>query len=107
MPSVAMSMGAADDHIEKVGVSLLGGVRIACQTRGYQKSCRPWAYVEISTADAGRIAGERGTAVRDSSEGKSMGMQYKAIRGPSLQQLLRRVAMPCAQPPQRSSRTWT
>jgi len=38
-------------------------------------------YVELSTAaDAGQIAGERGTAVRDSSEGKSMGTRYKAVR---------------------------
>ena len=38
-------------------------------------------YVELSTAaDAGQIAGERGAAVRESSEGKSMGTRYKAIR---------------------------
>ncbi|HXX12020.1 MAG TPA: hypothetical protein VEK05_10925 [Burkholderiales bacterium] len=38
-------------------------------------------YVELATAaDAGQIAGERGAAVRESSEGKSMGTRYKAIR---------------------------
>src|SRR5262245_61899030 len=38
-------------------------------------------YVELSTAtDAGQIVGERGAAVRESSEGKSMGTRYKAIR---------------------------
>jgi len=43
MPSVAVSKDAAGDHIEKVGLSLYGSARIACQTRGYQKSRRPWA----------------------------------------------------------------
>jgi hypothetical protein len=38
-------------------------------------------YVELSTAaDAGQIAGERGAAVRDSSEGKNMGTRYKTVR---------------------------
>jgi len=43
MPSVAVSKDAAGDHMEKVGLSLYGGARIACQTRGYQKSRPPWA----------------------------------------------------------------
>jgi hypothetical protein len=38
-------------------------------------------YVELATAvDAGQIAGERGTAVRESSEGKSMSNRFKAAR---------------------------
>jgi hypothetical protein len=42
-------------------------------------------YVELSTAvDAGQIAGERGTAVRESTEGKSMSKRFKAARAKAL-----------------------
>ena len=38
-------------------------------------------YVELSTAsDAGQIAGERGAAVRESGEGKSMAKEFRAAR---------------------------
>ncbi len=38
-------------------------------------------FVELSTAmDAGQIAGERGTAVRDSEQGKDMTKRFKAAR---------------------------
>jgi hypothetical protein len=38
-------------------------------------------YVDLSTAlDAGQIAGERGAAVRESSEGQSMAKRFKAAR---------------------------
>ncbi|HTS52029.1 MAG TPA: hypothetical protein VMH26_02045 [Burkholderiales bacterium] len=42
-------------------------------------------YVELSTAvDAGQIAGERGAAVRESTEGKSMSKRFKAVRAKAL-----------------------
>jgi len=42
-------------------------------------------YVELSTAvDAGQIAGERGAAVRESTEGKSMSKRFKAARAKAL-----------------------
>lgn len=38
-------------------------------------------YVELSTAsDAGQIAGERGAAVRESGEGRSMAKEFRAAR---------------------------
>jgi hypothetical protein len=38
-------------------------------------------YVTASTAqDAGQIAGERGTSIRESSEGRKMAKRYKEVR---------------------------
>lgn len=38
-------------------------------------------YVELSTAlDAGQVTGERGAAVRESSEGKGMASKFRAAR---------------------------
>jgi hypothetical protein len=38
-------------------------------------------YVEVATAvDAGQVAGKRGAAVRESSEGKSMSKRFKEAR---------------------------
>lgn len=42
-------------------------------------------YVELATAvDAGQVAGERGAAVRESSEGKSMSKRFKEARAKAL-----------------------
>jgi len=42
-------------------------------------------YVELATAfDAGQIAGERGAAVRDSTEGKSMSKRFREARAKAL-----------------------
>jgi hypothetical protein len=42
-------------------------------------------YVELSTAvDAGQVAGERGAAVRESTEGKSMSKRFRAARAKAL-----------------------
>jgi hypothetical protein len=42
-------------------------------------------YVELATAvDAGQIAGERGAAVRESTEGKSMSKRFKEARARAL-----------------------
>jgi len=55
--------------------------KCSCALDAIASELRYEEYVELSTAaDAGQIAGERGTAVRDSSEGKSMGTRYKAVR---------------------------
>ena len=55
--------------------------KCSCALDAIASELRYEEYVELSTAaDAGQIAGERGTAVRDSSEGKSMGARYKAAR---------------------------
>jgi hypothetical protein len=55
--------------------------KCSCALDAIADELRYEEYVELSTAaDAGQIAGERGTAVRDSSEGKSMGTRYKAVR---------------------------
>jgi hypothetical protein len=38
-------------------------------------------YVELSTAnDAGQVAGERGTAIRESDQGRDMSKRFKAAR---------------------------
>jgi hypothetical protein len=55
--------------------------KCSCALDAIADELRYEEYMELSTAaDAGQIAGERGTAVRDSSEGKTMGTRYKAIR---------------------------
>src|SRR5215470_11359960 len=55
--------------------------KCSCALDAIASELRYEQYVELSTAaDAGQIAGERGTAVRDSAEGKSMGARYKAVR---------------------------
>jgi len=42
-------------------------------------------YVELSTAvDAGQVAGKRGAAVRESTEGKSMSKRFKEARARAL-----------------------
>ena len=42
-------------------------------------------YVELSTAaDASQIAGERGTAVRESNEGRDMAKKFKTIKAKAL-----------------------
>jgi len=42
-------------------------------------------YVELATAvDAGQVAGKRGAAVRESSEGKSMSKRFKDARAKAL-----------------------
>jgi hypothetical protein len=42
-------------------------------------------YVELSTAvDAGQVAGKRGAAVRESTEGKSMSKRFKEARAKAL-----------------------
>lgn len=43
-------------------------------------------FVEMSTAnDAGQIAGERGTAVRESNEGRELTKRWKALRAKAAQ----------------------
>jgi hypothetical protein len=43
-------------------------------------------FVEMSTAnDAGQIAGERGTQVRESAEGRSLTKRYKELRAKAAQ----------------------
>ena len=43
-------------------------------------------FVEMATAnDAGQIAGERGTAVRESNEGRSLTKRYKELRAKAFQ----------------------
>jgi hypothetical protein len=43
-------------------------------------------FVEMATAnDAGQIAGERGTAVRESNEGRNLAKRYKELRAKAFQ----------------------
>jgi hypothetical protein len=43
-------------------------------------------FVEMATAnDAGQIAGERGTAVRESNEGRNLAKRYKELRSKAFQ----------------------
>jgi len=77
----------AREHPERPRQEML--YKCSCALDAIAGELRYEEFVELSTAaDAGQVAGERGTAVRDSSEGKSMGTRYKAIRSKAFRSCL-------------------
>jgi len=74
--------GCVREHADRPRQEML--YKCSCALDAIAAEARYDDFVEMSTAnDAGQIAGERGTSVRESREGRELTKRYKELRAKS------------------------